>query len=226
MYEKLNFKYARDSLGYLINEFKIKELHIPYYLCDVIRHRVFEEGCTPIFYHIDDEFHPDKEFAKDSFILYPNYFGICDENVNKLEKIYSKLIVDKEHAYYLPPQGFACFNSARKFLPVENGSDLYIKTAKKKGKSAFLKPICPTKRREEFKLLHEIHRNTNLINIKKIPQSPFCYPYLANNDDIADKVAEELTNQGKIIYRYWNMLPKSYNEYKFYRRLVPIPLLN
>ena len=39
MYEKLQFDYARDSLGYLIKAFDLKELYLPYYLCDVIRHR-------------------------------------------------------------------------------------------------------------------------------------------------------------------------------------------
>ena len=53
---------------------------------------------------------------------------------------------------------------------------------------------------------------------------PFCYPYLAPSVEIADKLVEKLTADGKTIYRYWNNLPKSYNEYKFYSRLVPIPL--
>ena len=53
---------------------------------------------------------------------------------------------------------------------------------------------------------------------------PFCYPYLAKTIDEADKLAYELMNKGLQIYRYWRPLPKSYNEYKFYSRLVPIPL--
>ena len=38
------------------------------------------------------------------------------------------------------------------------------------------------------------------------------------------EVAEKLTKDGLIIYRYWNNLPRNYNEYKFYRQLVPIPI--
>ena len=53
---------------------------------------------------------------------------------------------------------------------------------------------------------------------------PFCYPYLAPTIELADKLVEKLTKDGKTIYRYWNNLPKTYNEYKFYSRLVPIPL--
>lgn len=65
-------------------------------------------------------------------------------------------------------------------------------------------------------------------NVLKIDISkdtiPFCYPYLAPSIEIADNLVDQLTKQGKTIYRYWNTLPKSYNEYKFYIRLVPIPL--
>ena len=71
----------------------------------------------------------------------------------------------------------------------------------------------------------EIFRSCEILNID-ISDSciPFCYPYLAPSVEIADKLVEKLTADGKTIYRYWNNLPKSYNEYKFYSRLVPIPL--
>ena len=55
-------------------------------------------------------------------------------------------------------------------------------------------------------------------------KSPFCYPYLAADEIEADELAAKLEQEGKTIYRYWNNLPKSFNEYKFYRCLVPIPL--
>ena len=115
MYESLYFDFARESLRYLIKTFGIKELYIPYYLCDVIRHTVFEEKCKPVFYHIDDNFMPSVEFDTSDFILYPDYFGICTENVKRLAKIYPKLIVDNAHSYFSEPSGFACFNSAYKF---------------------------------------------------------------------------------------------------------------
>lgn len=222
MYEQLEFDFARNSLRYLIKNYAIKELYLPYYLCDVIRHSVTAENCKPIFYHIDDNLYPAQEFSKDSYILYPNYFGVCDENIDKLEQIYPKLVVDNAHAFYLSPQGFACFNSKRKFLPVENGSVLFIK---KEGKSEIKPPICPRTRIENFKNLHKRFKENNRLNINiNSVKSPFCYPYLASSDNEADQIAEKLTTEGLIIYRYWNNMPKNYNEYKFYRRLVPIPI--
>ena len=220
MYKKLKFNLARNSLRYLIQEFGINEIYIPYYLCDVIRHTIREEKCKPVFYHIDDNFYPAQDFPKYSYILYPNYFGICGANVNKLEELYPNLIVDNAHAFYLPPQGFACFNAEHKFKSDTTASYLYIKN---NNINDFQLIECPKERIQEFKKLHTKYGALNKLNIN-LPKSPFVYPFLASSDDEADNLAKELTCEGKIIYRYWNLLPKSYNEYKFYRRLVPIPL--
>jgi len=214
----MKFNLARDALEYLIYEFSIKEIYVPYYLCDAIRHTIFKTGCKSIFYHIDDNFMPAVTLPENSYILYPNYFGICDKNVDKLVKIYPKLIVDNAHAFYAAPKGFASFNSERKFRNVEAGAYLWIG----QGKNIFLKDM---NRRKIFDNYHKIYSASNLLNIDILKDSiPFCYPYLAPSAEEADKAAFSLINQGKTVYRYWNNLPKSYNEYKFYSRLVPVPL--
>lgn len=182
-----------------------------------MRHAVVKEQCKPIFYHIDDEFMPAQDFPKSAYILYPNYFGICDKNIDKLINLYPNLIVDNAHAYYAKPRGFASFNSAKKFLPVTEGACLWI--GENKG---FTPPND-----ERYKKFMQYHNelSDNQLKIDITPDVvPFCYPYLAPTIEIADKLAEHLTQNGKTIYRYWNNLPKTYNEYKFYSRLVPIPL--
>jgi len=229
VYEQLKFDFARNSLRYLIKKFCIKELYIPYYLCDVVRHAVIQEGCKPLFYHVDDNFCPMKDFSENSYILYPNYFGICDKNVTHLTNIYPKLIVDNAHAFYTPPQGFACFNSERKFRKVDKGSYLWIKSDMDEGDLAASPPNRPIqeiqKRKEVFIKLNNLYKENNQLKIDiDSVTSPFCYPYLAPCEEKADELAENLTKEGLTIYRYWNNLPKSYNEYKFYRRLVPIPI--
>lgn len=220
MYNKimLVFDLARNALKYLITEYNVKEIFIPYYLCDVIRHSVFEAGCKPIFYHIDDNFMPVQDFPLDSFILYPDYFGICSQNVDKLIKIYPKLIVDNAHAFYANPKGFASFNSSRKFLTKNKGAFLWIG----EGVNRYNLDL---KRQELFYKLDKIYGMTNQLNISiKENDIPFCYPFLASTIEEADDLVKNLEHQGKTIYRYWNNLPKSFNEYKFYSRLVPIPL--
>lgn len=217
----MKFRYARDAFGYLIQKYEIKEVFMPYYLCDVMRHTAVTHGAKPVFYHIDDDFLPVQEFPRDAYVLYPNYFGICAKNVEKLAKLYPKLIVDNAHAYFEKPSGFACFNSAKKFLPVKEGANLWIKDVCEE----CLSPEKPDFLRREMFLKYHKKLSDNELNID-ISDSciPFCYPYLAPSVEIADKLVEKLTADGKTIYRYWNNLPKSYNEYKFYSRLVPVPL--
>ena len=216
MYKCLDL--ARNSFKEVIKFYGLKQIHLPYYLCDVIRHSAFEVNCKPIFYHIGNNFLPEKDFKKDDFILYPNYFGICDNNVETLCKMYPNIIIDNAHSYFSAPSGRACFNSKRKFLDVDSGSDLWIEetTDNRKLNTDLLK-----KRADNFSKIHNILKPTNLLKIDK-NLSPFCYPYLAKDEKSADNIVKKL--DGVEIFRYWNALPKSYNEYKFYSRLVPIPI--
>ena len=222
-YSRLKFDYARESLRYLVKIYNIKDIYIPYYLCDVIRHMLFEEGVKIHFYHIDDKFLPEKSMPEDCYLLYPNYFGICDKNVDILKKIYPNLIVDNAHSYYSEPQGFACFNAEHKFKSTDKGSYLWIK---KEGSSIEDHTIetFPLYKKENFIKLHKKYSSINLLDIDLGCKSPFCYPLLVETEDKANEIVKSLTKEGKTIYRYWNNLPKSYNEYKFYSRLIPIPL--
>lgn len=261
MYNKLFFNLARNSLRYIIRTYKIKEINIPYYLCDEIRHSIIKENCKPVFYHTDDNFLPTKTFDKNEYILYPDYFGICGKNTEKLCTLYPKMIIDNSHSFYSEPKGFACFNSARKFLPVYNGSVLWIEktdninkygedkyidindsnynkyqaeTDFRTAEPAFISEKLKeqiekfnnlSERKKKFMSFHEKYQTVNLLNINPDNvYSPFCYPLLAKDEATADKFAGELTDKGYEIFRYWNNLPKTYNEYKFYRNLIPIPL--
>ena len=161
---------------------------------------------------------PAQEFPLNSFILYPNYFGICDKNVENLVNIYPKLIVDNAHAFYAKPCGFASFNSERKFRNVKDGAYLFW---------GYENHTCVSNkiRRIIFDKYHSIYKSSNLLRIDlKDASIPFCYPYLASSIEKADNLVKDLKSQGLTIFRYWNPLPKSFNEYKFYSRLVPIPL--
>lgn len=224
MYKILTFNLAREALGYIVNKYKVKEMRIPYYLCEVVRHTLVNEGCKPVFYHIDNNFFPTEEFNKDDYILYPNYWGICGKNVNKLAEKYPNLIVDNAHAYYDKPSGFACFNAGHKFGYKES----YLWLSDEKLKVSDNPEIKYDKdiliRKELFLGIHEKYKTTNLLNIDT-DSIPFVYPYLAADIKDADNLVKILKKEGKIVYRYWHPLPKSFCEYKFYSKLVPIPIL-
>lgn len=226
MYKRLTFKQGREALREIIKIYGIKEIYLPYYLCDAVRHTVVEEGCKPIFYHIDDNFYPTCKFNKDDYVLYPNYWGVCGKNVKKLVNIYPKLIVDNAHSFFDEPSGFACFNAGHKF-GYEN-SYLWIQGSGENGyydinNSEIKQDIAF--RKEIFLKLNEKYKNDNLLNIDT-NSNPFIYPFLAKTTKEADNLVKILKTEGKTIYRYWNVLPENYLEYKFYSRLVPIPIVN
>ncbi len=224
MYKIKKFNLARNALYFFIQEFNIKELYIPYYLCDVVRHTLFNAGCNIKFYHINDSFFPERKFNKNDFILYPNYFGVFRDNVEKLVSYYPNIIIDNAHAYYEKPLGLACFNAGHKFG--HKDSILWYGNSAVTNNLNYAENDNAKKLYKKFVELHKIYSPTNQlnINIEKIT-SPFVYPYLAESTQMADILVNKLTKEGKIIYRYWNNLPKSFNEYKFYSRLVPIPLI-
>lgn len=121
---KLNL--ARNCLRYVIKAYDIKEINVPYYICPTVLSAIRKENCIIKFYHIDQNFYPQKEFNKDEFILYPNYFGVCSNQVFELSKQYKNLIVDNAHNFYMPDCGFASFNSLRKFFNLKDGAFLNI----------------------------------------------------------------------------------------------------
>lgn len=225
MYKHVTFDSGRDCLRYIIKKYGITEMHIPYYLCDAVRHTLAEEKCKPVFYHINDNFYPINDFRKKDFILYPNYWGICTKNTEKLVQKYPKVIVDNAHAFFNAPIGFACFNAGHKFGFKESYAFI-------RDKSAMNWPISNNhpyaiSRKKSFLELHMKYGKKNLINIdieNDKQYTPFVYPFLAKTESDADLLVKELKKDGKIIYRYWNPLPKSFCEYKFYSRLVPIPI--
>ena len=224
MYKIIICHSGHEALEKIIKKYNIKEMHIPYYLCDVVRHTLVKEGCKPKFYHIDDNFYPNKFFPDEDFILYPNYWGICSKNVKKLVSIYPKIIVDNAHAYFDEPKGFACFNAGHKFG--YKNSYLWINDGSIKSDNKIIiegeNDILP--RKHKFLELHEKYKKTNLLNINT-DSIPFIYPFLAETIEEADNLVKILKEEGKTIYRYWNTLPENFPEYKFYSRLVPIPIL-
>ncbi len=125
-YNLLKLNTARNCLRLLIRTYKIKELYMPYYICPALRNAVFKEDCKIKYYHIDKDFRPQKLSNKNVFIMYPNYFGICENIVDELASEYKNLIVDNAHSFYSLPKGLASFNSLRKFFPIlKSGAFLY-----------------------------------------------------------------------------------------------------
>ena len=223
MYKYLTFDSGHEGLRYIINKYGIKKINLPYYLCDIVRHTLAEEGCKPVFYHIDDNFLPDKDFRKDDYILYPNYWGVCADNVKELAAVYPNLITDNAHAFYEPPSGFACFNAGHKFGYKDSYAFIQDTKEHTMPETSEEDGII---RHNTFAELHNKYKNINLLHLKfNQDMKPFVYPCLTESIKDADNLVKNLKIEGKTVFRYWGPLPKSFNEYKFYSRLVPIPVL-
>lgn len=125
---KILLNSARNCLKYILRAYKIPKIHLPYYICPVVRQAIREENVKMEFYHINKFFMPKKNFAEDEYILYPNYFGLCDEQSENLSKKNKNLILDNAHAFFAPKKGLASFSSPRKFFNVNDGGILEINT--------------------------------------------------------------------------------------------------
>lgn len=100
---KILLNSARNCLKYILRAYKIPKIHLPYYICPVVRQAIREENVKMEFYHIDKFFMPKKNFAEDEYILYPNYFGLCDEQSEILSKKI-KILFWITHTHFLPPK--------------------------------------------------------------------------------------------------------------------------
>lgn len=117
---------ARNALRHIVRVYAIKKMHVPSYTCPVVFETLKAENCKISLYEIDENFFPIfSSIDRNEFILYNNWFGICGKNVNKLVKIYPKLIIDNAQSFYSYPKGLASFYSPRKFFGVPDGGILF-----------------------------------------------------------------------------------------------------
>lgn len=115
---------ARNCLRLFLRSNDIETLYVPYELCSVIFKAIRSEGVNLKFYHIDENFMPACGLEEDAFILYPNYFGICDRQAKILANRYKNFIYDATQSLYSEPLGLATIYSLRKFLPLSDGGIL------------------------------------------------------------------------------------------------------
>lgn len=124
--KKILLNSGRNCLKYILKAYEIEQINVPYLICPVVRQAINEENVKMKFYHIDKNFLPTKDFAKNEYILYPNYFGLCNKQAKYLTKKYKNLINDNAHAFFAPKNGIASFSSPRKFFKVNDGGILDI----------------------------------------------------------------------------------------------------
>ncbi|MFA5648815.1 MAG: hypothetical protein WC951_10975 [Bacteroidales bacterium] len=128
----LRLNLGRNAFEYILRAKQYKKVYLPYYTCDVMLEPIEKLGLKVEFYHIDENLLPLFDYSKvkiTEVFVYTNYFGICDNNVDKVAQQCKNLIVDNSQAFYSKPlTGIDTFYSLRKFFGVPDGAYLYTDT--------------------------------------------------------------------------------------------------
>lgn len=128
----LKLNTGRNCLEYILRAGKIKKLYLPLFSCIVLLEPLKKLNIDYEYYQIDQDFNPIIHHLpeKDEALLYINYFGIKNSEVENLSKRVTNLIVDNSQAFFSAPiSGTRTFYSARKFFGVSDGA--YLSTNQK-----------------------------------------------------------------------------------------------
>lgn len=125
----LSLNSGRNCFEYILRTIEdINCIWIPLYTCDVLMQPIERLNLDFKFYSINDKLEIDQkslDLADGDYLLYTNYFGIKDNYVEQILKIYSKrLIVDNAQALFALPSS-NCFYSPRKFVGIPDGGIVY-----------------------------------------------------------------------------------------------------
>lgn len=119
---------GRNCLAYLIKAKKIRKLAVPYFMCDCIFEVCEKNDVELSYYHIKEDFMPDKIVcSSDTWIYIMNYYGQLTQcQLQFLKKTYVRIIIDNAQAYFDEPlEGIDTLYTCRKFFGVSDGAFLY-----------------------------------------------------------------------------------------------------
>ncbi len=124
------FQSARAAFLALLRAGRPKRVWMPRYICDSMLAPLEQEGINYLWYELDDQLSVEKncKIEEGDWLLYINYFGICDVNVATLLKRFApeQLVFDYSQAFFSTPavDSLATLYSPRKFFGVPDGGFL------------------------------------------------------------------------------------------------------
>lgn len=130
----LRLQSARAALLLLLQQGKPSAVWLPWYLCQSMLEPLQACGIAIRRYALDAQLQPAElpQLASGEWLLYVNYFGLCDAAVERLLAHYpaGQLIIDQSQAFYSPARScLANIYSPRKFFGVPDGGYLYSSAA-------------------------------------------------------------------------------------------------
>lgn len=168
----LMYQSARAAFHALLTAERPKRVWMPSYICDSMLAPLIATNTEIIHYHIDSSFDVPSEvqLAADDWLLYVNYFGICDAQEKSILKRFNpeQIILDHSQGFYSPPADcLATIYSPRKFFGVPDGGLLITK-----------RPLQPPCNRDDSSVARYKHL------LMRIDQSPEAgYQDFKNSED-------------------------------------------
>lgn len=130
----LKYQSARAAFYALLMAGKPKRVWIPGYICDVMLSPLIEMNIDWQLYDLNDdlEIAQDINLEKNDWLLYINYFGVCEEKIDDLLQRYPRqqIVLDYSHAFFAQSREvLATIYSPRKFFGIPDGGLLITEMA-------------------------------------------------------------------------------------------------
>lgn len=120
------YQSARAAFYALLLKIKPACVWMPFYICDSMLAPLEKANIKIKFYslNLDLSIKDDFKLKKNEYLLYVNYFGICEKIQEEILEKYTsdKIIFDHSQAFFQPPKNcLATIYSPRKFFGVPDG---------------------------------------------------------------------------------------------------------
>lgn len=124
--DSIRYQSARSAFMALIRIGKPERIWIPRYICDAMVKPIEMSNVECIWYDIDDQLSVNDDIAlnKNDWLLYVNYYGLCNKNINNLLSRFSpkQIVLDFSQSFFQSPVGvLATIYSPRKFFGIPDG---------------------------------------------------------------------------------------------------------
>jgi hypothetical protein len=171
---------GRNSLLYVLKTKQIQTLYVPRYICNSVINTIESENVSINFYDLENDFSPKLQhfdLKSNEFLLYVNYFGLGENNIDSLIAKTPNIIIDNTQAFFSPPrQAIDTIYSSRKFFGVPDGGYLYTNalhnlSLKEEESTSRLSHLLVRieKGYDRSKQLYERHENTiDRLKLKKM----------------------------------------------------------
>jgi hypothetical protein len=130
--DALRFQSSRAAFLSLLRSQPPTAVWMPWYICDSMIEPLRMSGTTIRRYEIDESLRVKSvDLADGEWLLYVNYFGVCDRNVDDALSRFprERVVIDNAQAFFARPSDcLATLYSPRKFFGVPDGGYLVTRT--------------------------------------------------------------------------------------------------